>query len=71
MVKSLNIYNLEELGAEGANTSDKVLLCTADAVLVRDTVYEDIPPYGLLQAKLLADADAHYSLHFSVTACKC
>lgn len=48
MVKSLKIYNLEELGAEGANTSDKVLLCTANAVLLQDAVYEDIPPYGLL-----------------------
>jgi len=39
MVKSLNhlFYNLERLRAEGVITSDKVLLCTADAMLVQDT----------------------------------
>lgn len=39
MVKSLNrlFYNLERLRAEGVITSDKVLLCTTDAMLVRDT----------------------------------
>lgn len=39
MVKLLNhlYYNLERLKAEGVMTSDKVLLCTADAMLVQDT----------------------------------
>lgn len=39
MVKSLNhlVYNLERLRAEGVITSDKVLLCTADATLVEAT----------------------------------
>lgn len=40
MVKSLNhlFYNLERRRAEGVITSDKVLLCTADAMLVQDTL---------------------------------
>lgn len=39
MVKSLNrlFYNLERLRAEGVITSDKVLLCTTDAMLVQET----------------------------------
>lgn len=38
MVQSLNrlFYNLERLRAEGVITSDKVLLCSADAMLVQD-----------------------------------
>lgn len=38
MVKSLNhlFYDLEWLRAEGLITSDKVLLCTADAMPVQD-----------------------------------
>lgn len=38
MVQSLNrlFYNLQRLRAEGVITSDKVLLCSADAMLVQD-----------------------------------